>query len=178
MISYNKKDFLLLKNYFPDLYYDEKRNIVKGELSFSVCYKNQGREGKDRWVIFPHSNETDYLKGYYEIAIHLNDMLPIIYETNKIKIPVVYEISNKIKALAKKLGKSYADLHLYDDYKCCLGLGINKNLLLSEFIVNWVYPYFVWQAYFEKYNEIPPWGEYSHNIEDAKLEYRIDNLLK
>lgn len=164
MILYNKEDFLLLIDGFPDLYYDEKHNVIKGELSFSSYYKNMGKKGKDKWIIFPCSNEKYCLHGYYEIAIHLNNGSPIVYET-----------SNKIKRLAETLGKSYNDLHLYDnDNKCCLGLGINKNLPLSKFIVNWVYPYFVWQAYFEKYNKIPPCGEYSHNPIKAEIEYQKD----
>lgn len=161
MILYNKQDFSLLENDFPDLYYDEKHNTVKGELSFSAKYQDKGKKGKERWRIFPCSNEKHCLQGYYEIAIHLNNGVPVVYET-----------SNKIKTLAEKLSKHHNDLHLYDDdCKCCLGLGINNNLPLSEFIVNWVYTYFVWQTYFEKYNKVPPCGEYPHNILDAGMEY-------
>lgn len=163
MILYNKQDFSLLENDFPDLYYDEKHNAVKGELSFTACYKNKGKKGKDKWIIFPCSDEKECLHGYYEIAIHLNNGTPI-----------VYEVSNKIQKLARQLGKQYADLHLYNDFKCCLGLGVNTNLLLSAFITNRVYPYFVWQAYFEKYNKTPPCGEYSHNIDIARKEYFND----
>ena len=161
MILYNPEDFALLKNDFPDLYYDKKHNVIKGELSFSAHYKNKGKKGKDKWMIFPCFDSNNCLYGYYEIAIYLN--------TNT---PIVYEISNKIKKLAEKLNKPKEDLHLYDnDYKCCLGLGINPNLSLSKFIANWVYPYFVWQAYFEKYHKVPPSGEYSHNILQAGIEY-------
>ena len=163
MILYNKQDFLLLENDFPDLYYDAENNIVKGELSFSACYKNEGKKGKDKWMIFPCSDEKDCFQGYYEVAIYLNNSVPIVYETSK-----------KIQKLAEKLGRPYADLHLYGDNRCCLGLGINTNLSLSTFIKNWVYPYFVWQSYFTKYNKVPPCGEYSHEMEIARKEYLND----
>lgn len=166
MISYNTKDFSLLENDFPDLYYDEKSNTVKGELSFSAYYKNTGKKGKDKWMIFLCSDDCDCLQGYYEIEINLNTNPPIVYETSK-----------KIPKLAEKLRKSKNDLHLYgNDNKCCLGLSINKSISLSKFITNWVYPYFVWQAYYEKHHKTPPSGEYSHDIETARKEY--DNDIK
>lgn len=167
MILYDYKDFYLLKDDFPNLYYDEKSNAVKGELDFSAHYRNVGKKNKDRWKIFPCLDTDDCLQGCYEVDIKLGDNLPVVYET-----------SQKIKKIAEKLGKSYNDLHLYDnDYKCCLGLAKNNNIKLSTFIVNWVYPYFVWQAYYAKYNKVPPCGEYSHNFEVAKQEF-FQNLRK
>ena len=164
VILYNKQDFSLLENDFPDLYYDKNHNTVKGELSFSACYKNTGKKGKDRWTIFLCSESDDCLQGYYEIQINLNNNPPIIYET-----------SGKIQKLAEELGMPDNDLHLYgDDRKCCLGLGINPDISLSTFIVNWVYPYFVWQAYFAKYNKVPPCGEYPHNRQEAEIQYWKD----
>jgi hypothetical protein len=164
MILYNKQDFSILRKDFPDLYYDENNNIVKGELSFNAHYKNTGNKGNDRWKIFPCTSEKNCLEGCYEIEINLNTDTPEVYEPN-----------GKIKKLAKKLGKSENDLHLYDsNSKCCLGLGINSSLSLSQFVVNWVYPYFVWQAYFKKHNKIPPCGEYSHNRYSAQKEYFYD----
>ena len=163
MILYNKQDFSLLENDFPDLYYDENDNTVKGELSFNAYYKNIGKKCKDRWRICLCSESDNCLHGYYEIKICLI--------TNP---PTVYEISGKIKKLAEKLERSNNDLHLYDDYKCCLGLGINCNIPLSTFIINWVYPYFIWQAYFEKYEKVPPCGEYPHNEQEAGEQYWKD----
>jgi hypothetical protein len=164
-IAYEHNDFSLLNNIFPDLYYDEKSNTIKGELSFSAHYKNTEKKGNSRWKIFPCTTEKSCLKGYYEIEIDLNTDMPTVYETSK-----------KIQNLAKKLGKSNNDLHLYDNHKCCLGVYIDTNILLSKFIINHVYPYFVWQAYFEKYCKVPPCGEYPHNREKAEIEYLVDRF--
>jgi hypothetical protein len=164
MILYNKQDFSILTKEFPDLYYDKNNKTVKGELSFNAHYKNTGNKGNDRWKIFPCTSKKNCLEGCYEIEINLNANAPKVYEPN-----------GKIKKLAKKLGKSVNDLHLYNgDNQCCLGLGINNNSSLSRFVVDWVYPYFVWQAYFKKHNKVPPCGEYPHNRKSAQKEYEYD----
>lgn len=168
MILYNFEDFTLLKDAFPDLYYDEKSNTVKGEISFSAYYKNKGKKSKDKWVIYQCTKGDNCLQGYYEIEINLNT-----------DIPTVREIGNKIINLAEKLRIPKEDLHIYSNSdKCCLGLGISQKLSLSKFIVNWVYPYFVWQAYFEKYRKKPPCGDYSHNRVTAEIEFLTDTLNK
>lgn len=164
MISYNDKDFSLLQSDFPNLFYDEKTNSVRGELDFNACYKNIGKKNKDKWNIFPCINNDDCLCGCYEIEIQLSRSSPIVFET-----------SRKIEALAEKIDKSYNDLHLYgNNNQCCLGLGISQNITLSQFIINVVYPYFVWQAYFAKYKKIPPCGEYPHSKTVAIGEYYRD----
>lgn len=163
-IVYKYNDFSLLNNIFPDLYYDKENNTIKGELSFNAHYKNTGKKGINRWKIFSCTTGKSCLEGYYEIEIDLNTDIPTVYETSK-----------KIQKLAKKLGKSNNDLHLYDNYKCCLGVYIDTNIL-SKFIIGYIYPYFVWQAYFEKYYKVPPCGEYSHNRKIAEIECLTDSI--
>ena len=62
------------------------------------------------------------------------------------------------------------DLHLYpNDGSCCLGIfSKREDETLSEFVINKVFPYFVWQAYYEKFEKIPPCGEYSHDRQGVR----------
>ena len=67
------------------------------------------------------------------------------------------------------------DLHIYPSTKaCCLGIRITPCRSLSEFFFEDVYPYFVWQAYFDKYRKIPPCGEYSHKngLKEAESDFK------
>ena len=148
---------------FPNLF--KSGSLIVGELDFSARYKIANL--KHNWVIERCSSGSDCIQDCYEIEIRLTE--------KRNGLPKVYETGNRIKNLAVKLGKPIIDLHLYpDEEDCCLGLYLPyHNLSLSEFVQNRVYPFFVWQAYFEKYNEIPPCGEYSHGkdgLEEFKAE--------
>ena len=150
VIEYSSVEMEEIQRHFPDLYYDN--GSIRGEISFSARYDFSDRKKKNKWTITNCSSGEDCIQDVYEIEILLNGQ------------PKVFEVGGRIKKLAKEIGRPIIDLHLVpEDESCCLGLFlINEGETLSDFVVNKVYPYFVWQAYFEKFRKIPPCGEYSH----------------
>ncbi len=158
-IEYSAAEMGKIQRCFPHLRYDT--GAVKGKIGFSVRYERSGREKKEEWEIVPCSSGDDCIQDVYEIEIHLNGQIK------------VFEVGGRIVKLAKQLDKPIIDLHLYpNDMSCCLGLfWPNTKETLSEFVINKVYPYFVWQAYFEKFGKIPPCGEYPHG-KQGKQEFQ------
>lgn len=71
------------------------------------------------------------------------------------------------------MGVLHQDLHINTDGSCHLDYYIGESLTLYEFIKNKVYPYFAWQAYYEKFHQSPPSGEYSHG-NNAQYEFQKD----
>ena len=54
MIKYDAVEFQAVQERFPYLYYEQKDNCIKGELSFNARYKKQSRKNrKDSWIIVP-----------------------------------------------------------------------------------------------------------------------------
>lgn len=157
-IEYTPAEMEKIQRRFPGLYYD--KGAVRGEISFSARYELSGRKKKKKWIITNCSSGKDCIQDVYEIEILLNGK------------PKVFEVGGRIKKLAKKIGRPVVDLHLFpEDESCCLGIFlINERETLSDFVINKVYPYFVWQAYFEKFRRIPPCGQYSHG-EQGKQEF-------
>ena len=159
-IEYTPAEMEKIQCRFPGLYYDE--GVVKGEISFGARYELSDRKKKKEWIISDCSSGKDCIRDVYEIEIHLNGK------------PKVFEVGGRIKNLAKELGRPIIDLHLFPDGSCCLGIFlVNEKETLSDFVINKVYPYFVWQAYFEKFEDIPPCGEYSHG-ERGRQEFQKD----
>ena len=158
-IEYSTAEIEKIQHRFPGLYYD--KGAVRGEISFRAKYKLSDSRKKKKWVIADCSSGRDCIQDVYEIEIHLNGQ------------PKVFEIGGRIKNLAEKLGHPIIDLHLFPaDESCCLGLfWTNERETLSDFVINKVYPYFVWQAYFEKFRKIPPCGQYSHG-EQGNQEFQ------
>ena len=156
MIKYDPQKFKEIQISFPNLYYEKGGNSINGELDFYARYhKIDKKKRKINWKIVPCSSGNDCFHGCYEIKILLS--------STQHEWPKVYETSGKIKKIAQETNKEEIDLHLDpSDSSCCLGICINPNISLNFFIFNIVYPYFVWQAYFSKYRDIPPCGEYSH----------------
>ena len=156
-IKYTPAEMEKIQCRFPCLYYD--KGTVRGEISFSARYELSERKKKRKWVITNCPSGKNCIQDVYEIKILLNGQ------------PKVFEVGGRIKKLAKKLGRPIVDLHLFPDESCCLGIFlINERETLSNFVINKVYPYFVWQAYFEKFGKIPPCGEYSHG-EQGEQEF-------
>ena len=155
LIKYSTSEMNEINRHFPNLYFSE--GVVQGEIDFSVKYKLSGSKHNRYWVIEPCSPEYGGIQDVYEIEIRL-------YEPRNDK-PKVFETGGRIKRLAEELNLQTIDLHLYpDDEDCCLGRFLpNLDETLSEFVLNKVYPYFVWQAYYSKYRKIPPVGEWSHD---------------
>ncbi len=148
----DKEDRKMLKEEFPNL------NIiftgdVAGRIKFHSKYiQNSHHE----WMIESCTCDNDKsekcFKGDYQIQISFKNGRPVVFETG-----------NKIINIANKQNKHINDLHINSDKSCCLDYHIGENLTLYEFIKNKVYPYFAWQSYYEKFNQIPPCGEYSHS---------------
>ena len=157
MIRYNTSEMEEINCHFLNLFYSE--DVVKGEIDFSVKYKPSISKNIKYWNIVPCSSEHGCIQDVYDIEIRLKDL-----RDGK---PKVFEIGGRIKRLAEKLNLPIVDLHLYPgDEDCCLGRFLpNSNESLSKFIINKVYPYFVWQAYYSKYRKIPPVGEWSHGAQ-------------
>lgn len=163
-IRYSPAEMEKIQRHFSGLYYDD-RGIIRGEISFRARYKLSGRK-KEEWTIVGCSSGKDCVEAVYEIEIHLVNGQP-----------KVFEVGGRIKKLAKKIDRRIIDLHLFpEDGSCCLGIFLmNERETLSDFVISKVYPYFVWQAYFEKFRKIPPCGEYSHGKQGIE-EFRADVL--
>ena len=148
-----EKEMITVQECFPDLYLDETREKICGELSFHAYY--------DKKKVYLNPSRTEKEKnfhGYYEIEI-------IINEKNVYGLPPVYETSGKILEFAQKHNISLYDLHLNGDGSCCLGIftpGEAFNMTLYIFIIEVVFSFFAWQSYVSTFNKKAPWGEYSH----------------
>jgi hypothetical protein len=161
---YSPEDFEKVKRDFPNLEYCESENCVKGKIFVSGRYE-QNENGSWNIMPIPESGSDDSFAKEYSILINLN---------NRVK---VYETAGEIIQIVKKSGKENADLHLFLDDSCCLGVFLSCfswEMRLSKFIVYGIYPYFAWQAYYAKFGKCPPCGEYPHNWEDAKKEFLDD----
>ena len=158
-IQYSSAEMEKIQCRFPGLYYD--KGAVRGEISFGARYELSGRKKKREWIITNCSSGKNCIQDVYEIEIFLNGQ------------PKVFEVGGRIKKLAKEIGHPIIDLHLFpEDGSCCLGIFlVNEKETLSDFVINKVYPYFVWQAYFEKFKKIPPCGAYSHG-KQGKREFQ------
>ncbi|MCY4232675.1 MAG: SEC-C metal-binding domain-containing protein [Bacteroidetes bacterium] len=153
IIQYSHSQMIIVQNHFPGLYYDD-RGVIRGQISFRAKYQLSGRKKRQEWIIVDCTSGDDCITGMYEIEIQLNQN------------PKVFEVGGRIENLAQMINRPIVDLHLFSDESCCLGLFLpNQQETLSDFVINKVYPYFVWQAYFEKFRMIPPCGEYSHGTQ-------------
>ena len=174
MIKYSKEEFDNVKKCFQDLEYLPDHNKIIGKIIIGPCHyiKKEIVQGRFQWIIKPcDEDQAGMITGEYLILIDLN--LKGDCNTGA----KVWEVGEKIERLAKSLGKPLMDLHLYpQDKSCCLGIKIeDQQISLSSFILNEVYPYFVWQAYYAKYEKVPPCGEYSHGkkgLEEATQDYK------
>ena len=169
MIQYTQNKFEKIQEKFPNLYYIKNKETIEGELNFCSRYNKITCNNISKWDIeFCDNNKDEYVEDVYSIRICLD-------KKDRVNgFPVVFETDDRIKNLAKSLGKSLNDLHLNNpDKSCCLGIFVPSYCpSLYDFVIKVVYPYFVWQAYFEKYRKIPPCGQCPHNPKDA-IDIRI-----
>ena len=157
VIEYSDTELKAINIWFPNLFY--KKGEIRGEIDFKAEYKRSGSKKNTYWEIVPCSSGDGCVQDVYEIEIDLH-----IYP------PTVFETAGRIKRLAEKLSKQVIELHLNsNDGSCCLGIfSEREGEKLSEFVINKVFPYFVWQAYYEKFEKIPPCGEYSHDRQGVR----------
>lgn len=150
-----------IQHYFPDL--KVVAGEICGEIEFFAKYVQNHR---GQWVIEScKSQEGNCVYGSYKIKIAFD----------RFGFPSIFETGGKIESLAHKLDKKLIEFHINADGSCCLDffLNISQKLTLGEFILNKVYPFFVWQAYYAKFEVVPSIGEYSHGKE-AMLEFIKD----
>ena len=164
MILYNPNELEKLQKVFPDLDYIKDKETIEGELKFCSRYKRITCNNISKWDIEPCDNsKDDCVEGPYSIRINIKQLDPIN------QLPTVFETGGRIKKVDDSCRKSLNDLHLNNhDESCCLGILVaNHYPTLYDFVTKAVYPYFVWQAYLEKYKKIPPCGECPHNSQKA-----------
>ena len=152
--EYSSSEMQKINQYFPYLYYEN--NMIKGKISFSAKFRPTTRKRKYEYEIVHCVTGKKCVQDAYEIEIRLDD--------SQSALPKVFEIGGRLENLAIELGKPIADMHLYpQDKSCCLGkFSVQTNETLSSFVIKKVYPYFVWQAYYEKFGEKPPVGDHPH----------------
>ena len=165
-------DFILEMNEvnkcFPELAFVADKREVVGEMSFWARYVNVGTYKIPIWDIeqCSRSESDNCVRGAYEIKIEF-------FEDGDVFKAKTFETDGRIMRVAQRLGiKSLSDIHLNQDNSCCLGI-FPDTITLSKFIIERVYPYFVWQAWFDKFEKTPPCGECPHDKELA-LQTRIE----
>lgn len=163
-INYCEQCFRLVQPKFPNLYYEPHENAIVGELDISAryCQSDSGQ-----WLIKPCDGHEKCLKCVYDIKICLG-------KPCNVQFPKVFELGGRIKRVMSKMNRHIYDMHLLEDGSCCLGQMDNKEMLLGPFINGLVFPFFVWQCYYETYQEIPPCGEHPHDRKRADMEYKKD----
>ncbi len=185
-IAYSKEHFERIKKFFPDLEYDPKHETIQGNLYFRVKYFREST--KSPWRIGPLKPGEDANK-----LRHLVDDKPPGY---KIKIrlgnnedardqwgfPMVFEKSGRIEKTRKRLGKELRDVHLNKLNGicwCCLAFHTDIDAdNLYDYVKDYVYPYFVFQAYYEKYSREPPSGSRPHDPAQAMKQVESDRKKK
>lgn len=154
-------DLARVQQYFPGLQMKKikGKRVLSGNMSFNSRYQ---LSQLNHWDIHLCTTADEKLyqctQGDYDVRIELSSQAR------------VYETSGKIERAAQQSGKRLEDAHLYSDGSCCLTFYTSSRLTLAEFVLNRVYPYFVWQAYYSQYGELPPVGEYPHNPVAAQME--------
>ncbi len=161
------KDTEEVRKKFPGLYYMVDTREIRGRIVFHSYYENEGTEDTPYWVIKPveDNNQVLDLKGNYSIRISFSQK----DDTISIYFAKVYETQGRIRDTARRMRKPLKDLHLNqdNDNSCCLGVFDNRPLSLLEFVETRIYPYLVWQAYYDKYGKTPPCGECPHEKNKA-----------
>ena len=142
--------------------------MILGELSFYAHY-----DGKQLHLNPSKQKEGELFHGYYEIEVCLNRL-------NDYGLPFVFETGGKIIRFSQENNIHPADLHLNGDLSCCLGIFTREesaNMALDKYIIEFVFSFFAWQAYFSTYSKKPPWGEYSHAVR-GEAEKNIEIFMK
>jgi len=141
------QDIEWLKIQYPNLRINLVNNIIEGKLEFKIDYKGYK------------------IADYYNIRIDLNKL-------DTLKLPKVYETSNKIESIAEKHNVSIDNLHINPDKSFCMVIeGKEKDIFKNEFtweefFRNGIEKFLFQMSYYENEGKLP-WGEYAH----GKLGY-------
>ncbi len=176
MMKVNDKEIQWLESHFPNLHYEAKAQKIVGELDFCAYYDQVSR---NLTIGNGYAVQNTFIQDVFEIEIRLDSI-----DSNG--WPKVYEIGGRYRKIAKKCKVETIDLHMYsDDGACCLGIkpGPERNLKVSNFILNLIIPFFYRLSYTEKFgitaarNDL--WGEYSHGEKGLReYEKEIFNIYK
>lgn len=141
----------------PFLEYNRKNNKISWKLLISMYCDFQTKNA----ILYDVSNYLDKKEtiiDQYEIEINLS------WEIN---IPETKETAWRLKAIAEKMWIPLENLHVSDDWTCCL-MPISQtyyNFLHNRWLIYYfekeIYPYFYSQSYFQKFRVRPFW-EFSH----------------
>ena len=158
-----------VNRFFPDLHYISDMQKIVGEIRHYSCYVNDGSDNIPMWNIHSSSEgDSDHTLVLFEVRIELKkyNQKTSLYNAK------VFETGGKIKKHIQRYGIRNKDAHLNPNGTCCLGIFHDRPISLIKFIKERVYPYFVWQAFFIRYNKVPPCGECPHSERHA-LEIRL-----
>ncbi|MCK5580473.1 MAG: SEC-C domain-containing protein [Candidatus Omnitrophica bacterium] len=146
-IKLKKEDCSDISIYFPELNYEENHQRIWGTLNFICCYNEKKGE-------LEFKDDENSITDLYEIEIDFNK--------SHLRLPKVYERSEKIINYAKDQNIKLLDLHMFKDGSCCLGIYPEDACISAfEFLVRRVVPYFFWQSYYRLKGK-EPWKAYAH----------------
>ena len=149
----------------PRMEYDAGAGVIAGTLDMRAAWDPESED----MIANPENPTGRMIEGSYDLRILLR------YPTRWIggvphRSPPVFETGGKTRALAESAGISLADLHMYPDGECCIGIDIappSKNHFdLAQFveieIISWLYRF----AYAERFGleraRQDLWNEYDH----------------
>jgi len=142
----------------------EKGRFIEGWLPFKALYDGE------QVVINPSAadiaglpDKGKYIEDRYKVRIG--------WQTGYGKYPFTEEIGGRVDALAARLQKRLADLHVYEsppNYLCDSGprelaRAFDEKFSLEKYILRFLIPRLYAQSYYEKYKKWP-WGELSHDF--------------
>ncbi|MCH7723854.1 MAG: hypothetical protein IIC76_11080 [Bacteroidetes bacterium] len=147
--------------------FEKDSEIIEGPFEFKASFD---RITKLYFVNPTVNNRVDlnYIEDAYEIRI--------IIPTKQSDFPIVQEIAQRIKNLAKKLGKQSIDLHIYENGIVCATGPFDepRNFSLVNFINGPVLQFFYDQSYYERFDQWPR-DTYSHGYLGL-IENYFDNF--
>lgn len=169
-MKYSQQEMELIQLEFPNLYYDETSNKIRGEIDF--CAKHKKISGK--WGVSKcHPSEEWAVEEAFDIEIALSFTVPSVYVVDG-RLQSFIDLIDREKIKCEK--------HFYEENDgkphCCLGLFTpNRQETLSLFINKKVYPYFVWWGFVEKYKRMPPSREYSHANGPKEFAKKLKTIM-
>ena len=149
----------------PRMGYNADAGIIAGTLDMRAAWVPESK----KMVANPDNQTSWTIEDSYDLTILLRYPTRWIGDVPHCS-PPVFETGGRTRALAEKMGIILADLHMYPDGECCIGIAVappSKNHFdLAEFveidIISWLYRL----AYVERFGleraRQDLWDEYDH----------------
>lgn len=176
MVRITEADAAWIRNFYPSLRMSSD-HALSGHLRFrAVCQRKSNKEIQ----IFHDSkcNQNYASEGFIEDVYEVN---VIVVENDP--MPRVWEIGGRLKSQTESMGKSLADLHMYEDESLCLGNPVKiradmaANGSIQNYLEQWLIPYLYYRSYLEKFG-CEPWPGLPHGqigiLEDFADSVEID----